>query len=211
MVRTRGRNGSTVRSGQSRHGVSTSMHGQLVIDLGSIPYSSILLASDVGSPHISSHSSTPSSSPSSSTPSTPTMNNFSILIHTPLYHLITHIFHHLHTLLVFQYQQGRHSLFRLTITVSLHHSTRLGVFHSSPLLIPLSKPHLLPLFQPLLPLCMTLLTMLTMVPLPLQSTTSPLRMSNVTLLVGSSSDFLVRVSHPKFIFIFIFILQISII
>ncbi|KAK8473385.1 hypothetical protein PHAVU_001G114880 [Phaseolus vulgaris] len=50
------------------------------------------------------------------------MENFGMLIHTPLYHLITHIFHHLHTLFVFQYHQGHHSLFRLTVRLSLHHS-----------------------------------------------------------------------------------------
>jgi len=33
MVRTRGRDGSMVRRGQLRRGVSTWMHGQLAIDL----------------------------------------------------------------------------------------------------------------------------------------------------------------------------------
>ena len=68
MVRTRG-SGRIVRRGQPRRGVSTSMHGELAIDLGNIPYSGILPSSDPGSPYISSHSSTPSSSPSSSIPS----------------------------------------------------------------------------------------------------------------------------------------------
>ena len=68
MVRTRGRDGGIVRRGQPRRGVSTSMHGELAIDLGNIPFSGIL-PSDPSSPYISSHSSTPSSSPSSSIPS----------------------------------------------------------------------------------------------------------------------------------------------
>ena len=197
MVRTRGRDGRIVRRGQPRRGVSTSMHGELAIDLGNLPYSGILPSSDPGSPYISSHSSTPSSSPSSSIPSSSGQENFGMLIHTPLYHLV---------LLVFQYHQDHHPLLRLTIRVSLNHSTRLRVFHStlplvhlcSPplvhwcrlLLIPLSTPHLLHLSRLLLALCKASLTMLTMVPLLLQSITSPLRRSSVTLMVGSSSDFL---------------------
>ncbi|KAK8470354.1 hypothetical protein PHAVU_004G119050 [Phaseolus vulgaris] len=39
MVRTRGRDGRIVRRGQPRRGVSTSMHGELAIDLGNLPYS----------------------------------------------------------------------------------------------------------------------------------------------------------------------------
>ena len=69
MVWTRGRDGMIVRRGQPRRGVSTSMHGELAIDLGNLPYSGILPSSDPGTPYISSHSSTPSSSPSSSIPS----------------------------------------------------------------------------------------------------------------------------------------------
>jgi len=126
MVRTRRRDGcSIVRCGQPKRGVSTSMHGQLDIDVGTIPYYGILPAFDAGSPHLSSHSSTSSSSSSCSTFSSSDHGQFGTLIHTPLYHLITHIFHHLHTLLVFHYHQVHHSLFRLTITVFLHHSTRL--------------------------------------------------------------------------------------
>ena len=66
MVKTRVRNGSIFSRGQSRHGVSTLMHGQLAIELGNIPYSGLLPTSDVGSPHLSSYSSTPSSTLSSS-------------------------------------------------------------------------------------------------------------------------------------------------
>jgi len=158
------------------------VHSQLAIDLGSIPYCGILPASDASSPYISFHSSTSSSSLSSSTPSSSSHGKFQYAYPHPT------ISPHHHTLLVFQYHQGHHSLFRLTIIVSLHHSTRLGVFHSilplvhfcSPplvhlcrsLLIPLSKPHLLPLSRLLLPLCKAFLTMLTMAPLLLQSTTS---------------------------------------
>ena len=144
MVRTRVRDGRIVRRGQPRRGVSISMQDELAIDLGNIPYFGIIPPSDPGSPYISSHSSTPSSSPSSSM----SMENFGMLIHTPLYHLITHIFHHLHTLLVFQYHQGHHSLFQLAIRVSLHHSTRLGVFHSNLPLVHLCSPPLVHLCRP---------------------------------------------------------------
>ena len=66
MVRTRGRDGSIVRRNQRRRGVPTSLHGELAIDLGRIPYSGLSPSSD-GNSH-GSHSSTPSSSfPSSST------------------------------------------------------------------------------------------------------------------------------------------------
>ena len=116
MVRTRGRDCRIVTRGQLRRGVSTSIHSELAIDLGSIPYFGILLPSDPGSPYISSHSLTPSSSPSSSIPSSSGHGEL-------------------------QYAS---------------------------------------------------LTMLTIVLLLLQSTTSTLRRSSVTLLVRSSSDFLVK-------------------
>jgi len=51
MVRTRGRDGSIVKRGKPRHGVVRSMHGQLVVDLGSIPYSDLSTGFHDGSPH----------------------------------------------------------------------------------------------------------------------------------------------------------------
>ena len=41
MVRTRGRDGSIVRRDQPRRGVPTSLHGELAINLGRIPYSGL--------------------------------------------------------------------------------------------------------------------------------------------------------------------------
>ena len=84
MVSTRGRDGSIVRRGQPKHGVLTSLHGVLAIDLGRIPYFRLSPLSD-GSPH-DSHSSTPSSSfPSSSTHS----SNLSSSILSSSHHAFT--------------------------------------------------------------------------------------------------------------------------
>jgi len=55
VIRTGGRDGSIVRCGQPRRGVPTSMHGQLAINLGIIPYSDLSPMSNARSPHISSH------------------------------------------------------------------------------------------------------------------------------------------------------------
>ena len=68
MVRTRGKDGSVLRCGNIRCGVSTSMHGHLAIELGNIPYSSSFPITD-GQKSIPHPSTLSSSFPSSSTPS----------------------------------------------------------------------------------------------------------------------------------------------
>ena len=62
MVRTRGRHSFINRCGQPKCGVHPSMHGQLAIDLGHIPYFGLSTGSDGGSLHASSNSTTLSSS-----------------------------------------------------------------------------------------------------------------------------------------------------
>lgn len=69
MVRIRDKDGSIVRRGQPRRRVPTSMHGQLIIDQGHMPYYDLSIGSDGRSLHAFSHSSTMSSSiPLSYTP-----------------------------------------------------------------------------------------------------------------------------------------------
>lgn len=62
IVRSRGRDGFLIRRGHVKREVPTSIHGHLVIDFQSIPYSSLSSGFDVGSHQALSHSSTPSSS-----------------------------------------------------------------------------------------------------------------------------------------------------
>ena len=89
---------------------SRDVHGQLVIDLGSIPYYGIyqrlMLVVHIFHPIPRDHLLAFVPPP----PRPLAMDYFCMLIHTALYHLITHKFHHLHTLLVFQYHQSHHSL-----------------------------------------------------------------------------------------------------
>jgi len=52
MVRNIERDDSIVRHGQARRGVPTSMHGQLAVDMGSIPCFGLSPASDAVIPFI---------------------------------------------------------------------------------------------------------------------------------------------------------------
>ena len=117
-VRTRRRDSSIMRRSQPRCGVPTFMHGQLVIDLRSIPYSGLSTGSHGGSSHASSHSCTSCSSISSSfTP----FANPSLLIPQPLsYAAIGHpSLHHTYDSLV----QPSFDLFiHQSLTIPLHQS-----------------------------------------------------------------------------------------
>ncbi|XP_068495492.1 uncharacterized protein [Phaseolus vulgaris] len=72
MVRSRGRDDSIIRHGHVQHGVSTSLHGHLAIELGNIPYSNVQPGTTafVDDHQSVPHSSAPSSSNHTSVPRT---------------------------------------------------------------------------------------------------------------------------------------------